>query len=441
MAMEAICINPNRNFLKPVNRDGCFKRSMSLQPAGNNIDGTRYELNSEIIRPARSLSIPAGIIVESGCRVNAMEPSANPVQSPRPGRQFEPQGNPDQVKVSHAEQMKKKISNGDSNIIRANSESISGSSMDLCPSYGMMSVIGRRREMEDTVAIVPWFYKGFSSDLHFFGVYDGHGGSEVSVFCRKRLHRALAQELTALLPSGFDNCRWDPREWEKAMRNCFTQMDIQVGGMCPTGKCHYEDNTTLSACCKDPVAPVNVGSTAVVAVVSRSQIVVANCGDSRAVLFRGGKAVPFSQDQKPEREDEMNRIEAAGGQIVNWNGYRVGGFLAMSRAIGDRFLKQYVISEPEVTCGERTEEDEFLILASDGLWDVVSNEFACELVEKCLSGYRPRRVNKGMNEASASAVAVAASVLTRLAVAHGSTDNISVIVIDLNNKRRRRNHL
>uniref|UniRef100_A0A0D6QYF2 protein-serine/threonine phosphatase n=1 Tax=Araucaria cunninghamii TaxID=56994 RepID=A0A0D6QYF2_ARACU len=315
-----------------------------------------------------------------------------------------------------------------------------------CPPYGVMSVVGRRKEMEDTVAVVPSFHsepnersksgRGPFSEFHFFGVYDGHGGSQVSVFCRERLHDVLAEELRASSPSRLDDCRRDFAEWKKAMTNCFVKIDTQVGGSCPSGTCSFDDsngnNYSSSPCCRDSVAPGNVGSTAVVAVVSPSQIIVANCGDSRAVLSRGGKAIPFSNDHRPEREDEMIRIEAAGGCVVNWNGFRVEGLLAMSRAIGDRFLKEYIISEPELNCTDRTEEDEFLILASDGLWDVLSNENVCDVARKCLSGYRSEKNRSHY----ASAAAVAAALLTKVALARGSTDNISVVVIDLKKDRQ-----
>ena len=98
---------------------------------------------------------------------------------------------------------------------------------------------------------------------------------------------------------------------------------------------------------------------------------IANCGDSRAVLCRQGKALQMTDDHKPEREDEAERVELAGGQVLYWNGHRVMGILAMSRAIGDRGLRPYVIPEPEVTMLTRCEEDDFLLLASDGLWDVM----------------------------------------------------------------------
>lgn len=108
-----------------------------------------------------------------------------------------------------------------------------------------------------------------------------------------------------------------------------------------------------------------------VALVGKRKIYIANCGDSRAVLCRQGKALQMTDDHKPEREDEALRVEQAGGQVLYWNGHRVMGILAMSRAIGDVGLRPYVIPEPEVTMLSRCDEDDFLLLASDGLWDVM----------------------------------------------------------------------
>jgi protein phosphatase 2C len=96
----------------------------------------------------------------------------------------------------------------------------------------------------------------------------------------------------------------------------------------------------------------------------------------------------------------------------------------MSRAIGDGYLKPYVSSVPEVTVTDRSDADECLILASDGLWDVVSNEAACEVARACLRRGRARWC------------AEAAALLTKLALARRSSDNVSVVVVDL----RRRDH-
>jgi len=96
---------------------------------------------------------------------------------------------------------------------------------------------------------------------------------------------------------------------------------------------------------------------------------------------------------------------------------------------GDQYLRPYVISKPEVTVTKRTNEDEFLILASDGLWGVMSSEIACQVVRKCFKG-QIRRVCQGNGNQSTRA-AEAATLLSEIALAKGSRDNTSVIVVDL----------
>ncbi|KAH9302417.1 hypothetical protein KI387_014000 [Taxus chinensis] len=306
---------------------------------------------------------------------------------------------------------------------------------DQCPQHGVVSICGGRREMEDAVSVVPSLVAGADGVYHFFGVFDGHGGSQAALHCKERLAEALAEEIRSI-----DTVK--EAEWEAAMKSCFLKMDVEVAGLCGNasqltrrGIESQEENNIVAQV--EAKAPETVGSTAVVAVVSSRQIIVANCGDSRAVLSTGGKAIPLSIDHKPEVAEEMARIEAAGGRVIYWNGYRVLGVLAMSRAIGDEYLKPYVIAEPELSFRERKGEDECLILASDGLWDVVSNEVACEISRKCLAYHcstRTRKVDSTSSRADPvfeSPAATAAALLTKLAVARGSADNISVIVVDL----------
>jgi protein phosphatase 2C len=147
---------------------------------------------------------------------------------------------------------------------------------------------------------------------------------------------------------------------EEALRQAFLSADDELAG--------------------DGAVAGLVGSTTVVALVCRTRVWVANCGDSRAVLCRGGRAVQVTDDHKPEREDEAARVEAAGGQGLFWNGHRVMGVLAMSRAIGDHCLRPYVIPEPEVTVLGTHPLDELLLLASDGLAsDAMTNQDAAGL--------------------------------------------------------------
>ncbi|KAL0311849.1 UNVERIFIED_CONTAM: putative protein phosphatase 2C 6 [Sesamum radiatum] len=315
--------------------------------------------------------------------------------------------------------------------------------VDYVPLWGFISVCGRRPEMEDAVATVPRFMRipiqmligdrvidGVPSRLshltcHFFGVYDGHGGSQVANYCRDRIHSALTEELEIIMNnmndgSNKDNCE---QQWRRALIRCFIKVDDEIGGRARL----------------EPVAPETVGSTAVVAIVCSSHIIVANCGDSRAVLCRGKQPMALSVDHKPNREDEYARIEAAGGKVIQWNGHRVFGVLAMSRSIGDRYLKPWIIPDPEVMFVPRTREDECLILASDGLWDVMTNEEVCDMARKRILLWHknngvtlPSERGEGIDPAAQAA----AEYLSNRALQKGSKDNISVVVVDLKAQRK-----
>lgn len=348
-----------------------------------------------------------------------------------------------------------------------------------CPPHGAKAVCGRRTKMEDVYAIredLLWAHDlalkpilpsqldsrhrrpltrpnskglsgccdnggGLGADaypelLHFFAVFDGHGGVEASKHCAERMYRNLqeawarridcpamavdARSDDVLVSScgtcetnGSDACSWN------SGRSTATSDDVREVFMDAFSKTDDEFNgADVSAL---------VGSTAVVALVGSRHLLVANCGDSRAVLCRDGTAHPLTVDHKPEREDEMARVEKAGGQVWFWNGPRVMGVLAMSRAIGDRSLRPYVIPDPEVTIVPRTAEDSLLIMATDGLWDVVDDQEACTLAMKCLERAR----QKGTTDAEAARLT--ATVLIRAAMDRGSRDNITVVVVDLKN--------
>ncbi|KHN17892.1 Protein phosphatase 2C 37 [Glycine soja] len=293
------------------------------------------------------------------------------------------------------------------------------SEVEDSPKFGVTSVCGRRRDMEDSVSVRPSFTQGF----HYFGVFDGHGCSHVATMCKERLHEIVNEEI--------DSAR-ENLEWKLTMENGFARMDDEVNRRSQSNQtftCRCELQTPHCNAVRSTVvivvAMLDVRSTAVVAIVTPDKLVVSNCGDSRAVLCRKGVAIPLSSDHKPDRPDELLRVQSKGGRVIYWDGPRVLGVLAMSRAIGDNYLKPYVISEPEVMVTERTEEDECLILASDGLWDVVSNETACGVVRMCLKA-----------DGSDRACSDASILLTKLALARHSSDNVSVVVVDLRRDQR-----
>ncbi|EMS53310.1 putative protein phosphatase 2C 45 [Triticum urartu] len=178
-------------------------------------------------------------------------------------------------------------------------------------------------------------------------IFIGHGGAKVAEYVKHNLFSHLLRHPKFM------------SDTKVAIDDSYKSTDSEF----------LESDSTQNQC----------GSTASTAVLVGDRLFVANVGDSRAIICRAGNAVPVSKDHKPDQTDERQRIEEAGG-FVMWAGtWRVGGVLAVSRAFGDKLLKQYVVVDPEIREEIVDESLEFLILASDGLWDVVSNEEAVDM--------------------------------------------------------------
>ncbi|KAK2980874.1 hypothetical protein RJ640_003064 [Escallonia rubra] len=133
------------------------------------------------------------------------------------------------------------------------------------------------------------------------------------------------------------------------------------------------------------------GSTACVAIIRYNQLVVANAGDSRCVISRKGQAYNLSLDHKPDLELERERILKAGGFI---HAGRVNGSLNLARAIGDmefkqnKFLpaeKQIVTSNPDINTVELCDDDDFVVLACDGIWDCMSSQQLVDFIQEQLT--------------------------------------------------------
>eukprot|EP01025_Chloroclados_australasicus_P029990 TRINITY_DN299_c0_g3_i1.p1 TRINITY_DN299_c0_g3~~TRINITY_DN299_c0_g3_i1.p1 ORF type:complete len:742 (-),score=61.22 TRINITY_DN299_c0_g3_i1:1314-3461(-) len=271
--------------------------------------------------------------------------------------------------------------------------------------------------------------KQTSQSLHLFAVYDGHGGDLASQFCKDN----LATNFRTILERKEKGCIQEDCEMDVQDQPLQHKRSIHRGlSIPPVGQDVVADGLREAFLQTDEQYSQSdfenqnlIGSTALVVVLSRNTIYVANCGDSRAVVCRGGQAYPLSDDHKADRKDEVERVEKLGGQILFWNGVRVMGVLNMTRAIGDSQLKPYITSDPEITVLRRHADDQIIIMASDGLWDVFGNQEACNLALRCI--FRARQ--KGATRRAATRVA--ATVLAKAAIDRGSRDNVTVIVIDL----------
>ncbi|RLU14969.1 hypothetical protein DMN91_012856 [Ooceraea biroi] len=228
--------------------------------------------------------------------------------------------------------------------------------------YGVASMQGWRMEMEDAHRAIPCLEGGLS-DWSYFAVFDGHAGALVSAHSAEHLLESIMQTK-----------EFKAEDVIKGIHSGFLRLDDEM-----------RDLPEMSS------GSDKSGSTAVCAFISPKNIYIANCGDSRAVLCRSGTPVFSTRDHKPVLPAEKERIQNAGGSVMI---QRVNGSLAVSRALGDYEYKnlkdrgpceQLVSPEPEIFVRDRDDEhDEFLVLACDGIWDVMNNEELCDFIHSRL---------------------------------------------------------
>lgn len=258
--------------------------------------------------------------------------------------------------------------------------------------YGLSSMQGWRATMEDAHAAYP----NLDSSTSFFGVYDGHGGKVVAKFCAKYLHQQVlkeeaysAGEIGTSVQKAFfrmDEMMRGQRGWRElaVLGDKINKFSGMIEGLIwsPRGgdaNGRIDDWAFEDGPHSDFSGPTS-GSTACVAIIRNNQLVVANAGDSRCVISRKGQAYNLSRDHKPDLEAEKERIIKAGGFI---HAGRVNGSLNLARAIGDmefkqnKFLpveKQIVTANPDINTVELCDDDDFVVLACDGIWDCMSSQ-------------------------------------------------------------------
>ncbi|MBA0868892.1 hypothetical protein Goshw_020165 [Gossypium schwendimanii] len=262
---------------------------------------------------------------------------------------------------------------------------------------GEWSDIGGRPYMEDTHICIADLAKNFGCDLvseeaiSFYGVFDGHGGKDASHFVRDHLPRVIVEDVDF------------PLELEKAVTRSFMETDAAFAKSCSL-------ESSLAS-----------GTTVLTAMIFGRSLLVANAGDSRAVLSWHGRAIEMSKDHRPCCMKERRRIEDLGGFVDD--GY-LNGQLGVTRALGDWHIEGMketgerigpLSAEPELKMITLTKEDEFLIIGSDGIWDVFTSQNAIDFTRRRLQEHND--------------VKLCCKEIVEEAIKRGATDNLTVVVV------------
>ncbi|EGR33322.1 protein phosphatase, putative [Ichthyophthirius multifiliis] len=235
--------------------------------------------------------------------------------------------------------------------------------------------------MEDAYFILDNPFK--DNELGLYAVLDGHGGGEVVESCTQFIPDIFKKEYKKNI---------DAKELFKTVMKK-TDDQLRLVGASDQGAC-----VCLALVRKEAN---NV-----------TKCYVANLGDTRAVLCENDKAIRVSTDHKAVNEQEIKRIKEMGGIIIRG---RVSGSLAITRALGDLDLKtEGVLNVPDTEEFVVSQKTQYLILASDGLWDVCDDQKAVDLC-------------KNIND-----TAEMAKKLLKYALDNGSRDNTSVMVLRFN---------
>lgn len=251
----------------------------------------------------------------------------------------------------------------------------------------------------------------------YFAVLDGHGGTQVADMAKEKLHKNVLQQMRQrqVQPASRDE------KIKTAIKEAFLQTDKEILALSERKKFELVGSTCVSVILH---GNPKLGTAL--------RLVVSNLGDSRAVLCRAGTAVPVSEDHKPTRMDEKKRIERVGGLVLQVRGaWRVATStnpnsmnkaarreyqgLAMTRSFGDMHFKRPIglaIAEPEVQVISLSDKDLFMVLGTDGVFDVLSNQ---EVIDLAMRHWREPEE--------------AAKNIVRSAYKRGSEDNLTVMVV------------
>ena len=230
-----------------------------------------------------------------------------------------------------------------------------------------------RQSMEDTGVTIPNLTNDYKTSL--FGIFDGHGGSDVVKYIKDRIPEIIKKNINDLCPI------------EKCFINSFNKIDEELK--------FYDSEYT--------------GSTATIVLIQDNKLYCANVGDSRAYIIYNNSIKQITVDHKCNVPEEAERIMNAGGKITK---NRVQGQLVLSRSLGDLYVKKYGVSNlPDISVNKIDYNIKYVVIASDGIWDVIDEQTVLNM----------SKLRKKAEEFCKE--------LVKLAIEKETKDNVSCIVI------------
>lgn len=254
------------------------------------------------------------------------------------------------------------------------------------------SVKGRRETNEDRHNIILNINgeKLDTNPINLFGIYDGHGGAWVSSYLEKNIPNYYLDK--KFKPP------FSPQYHEKVFEIIQNQLIKNS-----SGKGYTNGSTCLLNIMYKYEDAIHMN--------------IVNLGDSRlAIVYKNGTSIAVSKDHKPDATTEKERIEKMGGDIYkdSESVFRIGD-LSLSRAFGDGDNSPYISQKPDVYYKKITTQTKYIVMACDGLWDIFdSNQIGKVLFKIASTGSENLAVD-----------------LANLAIKKGSTDNVSIIIIEI----------
>lgn len=251
---------------------------------------------------------------------------------------------------------------------------------------GGHAIMGKRSYMEDRYGILP----DVAPDCNILFVADGHGGSFVAEFIYDNLEQTIKDACRQTLETK-GTCLDETIESE--IEQLFLQLNKKLESATPE---------KAWAC----------GSTLVVAFIYPSKIVIANCGDSKALWVNyENNRFNFTQEHNANNEREISRVQQAGGYV--WNN-RLFGMLSVFRSLGDFQYGPVMVCTPDVYIIDSSEVD-ILVLCTDGIYETITEKMMTQLIQK-------------VSKSKISEADKIARVLVNTAVKMNSSDNITSLV-------------